>query len=1241
MDTSNPVVSSDRRSLREAKELAVVKKRQDLEYIMNVAQTSTRVILPVGERALPEAEVKSIILNLKDKEPTVRTDSEDMLDETVFQLVAPSMPVCGLLSQDGVPLHPPPIHNAKGRVTTNRRFGGGAYKPLGIRPMVEILGVRTQEITKVYTHGTWQGFSNRLAKQMGRKCVSMGMTIRNSMPGVQMDKNTPRRIFFDILNKKMPARKPSGWPSLSDPLDTILDNIKITLDASAGPPYWRNKVECMDQILSEGIPLLVKALKENRLEQFMREEPEFFLCEVKNKLDRYGVDELDVKCRPYICYPAHCALLFSVLCQRFQEKLEIFTQNFESSNAYGFSSANGGLKKLVEWMISTPRGTSRYICYGDDTRIVVADRNGDRFMVNPDFQQMDGSVDAQTIAWTIDFIIKKLEEEDGEENCFWRAVAKLWKLMATNPQFVVNGTRVWKKKSSDGLMTGVPGTTLFDTVKAIVSWNFCLEASARGEVNLLNSQDVTQWMRDQCGLVIKPGTYNPEKLPGEIPNRGELCGKGKFLGMQIMVEEFEGETVFVPTLPEEEMIEMLVVQKDDPYQKTRSLTANQRLLFDRMRGLMITFGFTNPLVVSTIHNIVNTIPPTAVLMETQIKGGSSPEHITLQDFGYPDSDGFPSVEFCKAVYAGCLERDRYWTPLFPGLAEVFKELRENGRHYLRSVRLVTREGVEQTVVREDKIMETNVLPVALEEPRVPTNLPDFNERSHIVDLRGATQKFLPDLGQSIRRLLDEYGGSMYVGEARMRFGCSSNALMRAASKYGFWIDSLYDDGIISKFPIQTPIPTIQDHIRINMEENKSVVDKGTEQRLKAIEQLDVSDRVVPAVAVLTNPEEMYLDAGFMAGLNRAAISWRGDTDPLQVLGQFLARQPSHFQVKWSSKVVTQTPDRIQAQLKVISQTFDGSRLVGSVIGPNFRMAKVYLVIHIMNVFDSMLVQKGESEIFRDYLDQRKSIFSPRKPLPPLNPGLEPWNWVEEIENTIPPQWEVLQQTREDPVLREIVDFVNQRFAFATESQKVFLYNRTNELTLVGFTKKPLMIQMLVKELYALLKEFKKRDATELRRMYEQTGDSSVSDQTIYPPPAAFADAEEEVPVSQQQVSQVVEVYRDAQSAIGDKLRPETLVVDRETSSSAAASRAVGEDVNKKSQRNRRTHEREKRQLREARQLRSQRVRDTEQIVRNEPSTGRANRSRKNMTQEMRTKLNRKVLERRKRQRKELTESKSS
>lgn len=854
MDTSNPVMSSDRTTVEEILERSAGVKRQDLSFLGEVARTAKREHLSC-EIVFPPLEVRQIVSEFKKSIPRVESERSGELDSEVFEVAMEKMPVCGLMDEQGIPLHPAGKNQTGGHVKVNRVFGKSAGVPLGLADIVEVFGPEVLQRKMVYTSGTWQGFKARLKQQMSRKTVPLYKTMSEARGAAKMGLNPA----LDQLDQWMPRGPNPNWPGVkTDIVDALMGGIKVTANSSAGAPYWRNKGECMEQILNVGLPIFVKAVKENKLDDLWRKNPEFFLCEVKNKTDRYKVSELTSKTRPYVSVPAHIAFLVSMLSQGFQETLKVFTDDVTSSNAYGFSSTNGGLSKMVAWMRGADK-RGRVCCYGDDARIAVL-REGKVWVVDPDFKQMDGSIDGKDIELTIEWILRHLRKDQGvsETPAFWDGIAKVWKRMATDPHFVVDGTQVYRKRSRHGLMTGIPGTTLFDTVKSVGVWNTYLDLASINGWNPLDEDRATDFMAKN-GLVIKPGTWNPAVLPEDKDQ--QLLTDHKFLGTQIRCVDWEGHMIHVPTIPESDALEMLVTQKDDPFTKV-SDTTQKRTLYERMRGLYITFGFENDRVASAIHNVVNKLPAEIILMQTQIANGERPEHITLQDFNYPDSSGFPTREFCYSLYSG-LKSERYgWMQIFPDLEGLLADLKSERRQLGRKLRLALAERSDKT---RDVLYTTegesppwdDVLEVA--EAREVPKMPVYstpNVRSEIARVVTSSNtipaKRLPTRSEVVHNALTAVGGISTVGDLKRAAGVHTASLVEAAQSHGIFLAGTQDQDLCSLYPIATPTPTLQESLIQDWQKSNDKIDGGSSHRRQALIAL-AQDRTIR-----TAPEKVYL-----------------------------------------------------------------------------------------------------------------------------------------------------------------------------------------------------------------------------------------------------------------------------------------------------------------------------------------------------------------------------------------------
>lgn len=883
------------------------------------------------------------------------------------------MPVCGVLNSIGAPLHPPSVNNSRGRVKVTRQLGGSPGVPMGLREITSVVGDQVLQRKHVYTGGTWKGFVNRMKKQMSRKTVPVVQTL-----GVSVGSKVDESYALKMLDTWMP-RTGGGFPGLDEDLfETLLSSIKVTANASAGAPYWRNKGDCMEDILNVGLPMVVKAIKEGKLEELRTQNPEMFLCEVKNKLDRYETSKLEDKTRPYTCVPAHWAFLFSILTQGFQHGLKTFAQDPESSNAYGFSSSDGGLNAMYDWMMSADK-RGKVVVYGDDACLVV--RRGKKvYRVDPDFQQMDGSLDRQDISLTIKWVVRHIrrDSDDAELSSFWKTVCDVWLEMASDPQFILDGLPIYRKKSKNGLMTGVPGTTLFDTVKSCIAWNSYLDFCSMGGKDPLSETEATSFMK-KAGLVVKPGTWKPAIVP--TARDGVLLTDHKFLGIQMLAKEWDGQIVIVPHLPYEDALEMLVVQKDNPFEKRTSHLASSRTLFDRMRGLMITFGFSDPDIVRAIHAVVNSIPAEAILMTLQNEKGEKPDHITLQDFSYPDSSGFPTEEFCMSLYAGTERRG--WTQLFPDLMPILDVMRDERRALQPTLKRDAATGlsrvsfdVKDVAVQCDPVLETTWTTA----PKQKANLHGgFNPRSKVVDLKGVEKKSIPNLPQVCVNYLEEYGGIIEVGRLQGLTGAeSSSTLVNACQRAHLYVTGHGPNDLVSVEPVQTPLPTLQEKVDAKVKEDKGLINRTTVVWSKFPRDVNKQSPVI------TNPDLVFVDMGVITSFPGLDAEVKDVDAAFRTLNSHLAR--NFYVMSWKVMQVNPKADNpVPVRLLIYKPGHpEDSVIVAEARSISAKLAKSYIARTLLDCWGCKLAE---------------SLYTV-KVIPPPQPD----SWADEVEEPLNREW---------------------------------------------------------------------------------------------------------------------------------------------------------------------------------------------------------------------------------------------
>lgn len=896
-------------------------------YLSECIKLASKNELPLTLDLLSRNEAREYANQYREKMPKVSAAKKEPLP-SVIQVWQRDMPICGILNDVGLPLHPPHKNNKKGRVDVQRHMGGQSPAPNGLISIAQVYGADILKVQHVYTPGTWSGFVTRLQDQMGRNTTSVKQLYMQ-----YFGKQLKQQHLYEELDRYMPrGRSTTRWPELAGDLNEMLANIQITASSSAGAPYWREKGLAMEDILQTGIPTVVRAIMTRKLGALMRENPEMFLCEVKNKTDRYKIDKLNEKTRPYCCIPAHWSFIFSVITQRFQETLEIFDKNFKSSNAYGFSAAHGGLGRMYKWMLSAnTRG--KVACYGDDTCLVIR-RDNKIYRVDPDFKQMDGSIDGDDISLVVDWMLHSLSvEEDGEIPEFWSVVAQVWKDMASDPIFVLDGSNIFKKNRRSGFMSGVPGTTLFTTVKSVLTWNLYLDQCVYDKSDPLNFENVNSFMK-KAGLVIKEGTWSPAVVPEVVEE--QLLTDHKFLGVQMMCKRYNGRIVIVPTIPESDAIEMLLVQKDDPGKQLRGIPG-ARTLFDRMRGFFITFGFTIPHIIEAIHNVVNGLDPIAIVMAVQNGDGDKPDHILLSDVSYPDSSGFPTVDFCLALYSEDAEMP-VWHKFYPQLEGILDEYKKEnrkierailGKHILEPILKAT-EGEPMPAPEENELLA--MVPGKREKP----SMTEYNPRSHITG-----RPNLPSLGECIRQHLANEGGVLSVRDLRRVFSMNDALLQRTATDFGLFLTGVRDGDMISLRAIQTPAQTIESGILREADEKSQVVTGKTKYQTTMVKRSDV-----PAQSfVRTAPGQVKISDLLYA--MKSTYKPSGDLDPISTCIQYIIKNTNVRAVSFKTlKTHMDQKDPVEVGL-IVTLIGDEPQIEATARSVSSKFAKMYIATALL------------------------------------------------------------------------------------------------------------------------------------------------------------------------------------------------------------------------------------------------------------------------------------------------------
>jgi len=712
MDASNPVITSERVKFSEMRNDQLLLKRQDYVYLEKLVKEGRRK--DPQKFALPEYPVDPVV--------SKRLEGSGVLPTSPAKLdlsLTPQKDIEGKYAR----ILPSEKYHVRGlnlsgpHVSVSRTFVSRKRIGKVIEALLKYNPEAPQEIEKVtYTGGTKSGFSFRLTKWAERKPKMMKTVLS------EWGFDNP----FDILKKRMPLKgKLLDW---NQDLNSLLDTIYVNRASSAGPPFFQQKAMVQDKIY-DALEEIAKCISNGTINEFFKENPEFLISECKNKMDRYEMSKVFKKTRPYWCFSAPICMLLSILCQDFCAKLATFDNDSRSQNAYGFSYAHGGGKKLWEWMISCPEGGTKVIVYGDDVKKVFR-KGGVLYQVNPDFEQMDGSLDKDTIDITVEWIYKEYQLRHGD-NSFFRYVCEMWKSLAIGSSFMVDGANVYSNKT--GLLTGIVGTTLFDTVKSVLAYHL-YEHQRVDPMDVQASIDFFAKM----GLRVKEGTWDPQVVIEEM-EEGTYCSDQKFLGANLRVIAGKEHLEPVPAIDEEDLLKLIGNLRQQVPGKGTML---DRRLFDSARGYMITGAYLHPRLWNSMVELIERTPATVITMRLQTtneSNGEMPELIAMtgEEFSWPTTDGVPSVEFCKNVFLSKENEieNAQWIEIFPDLKERLKEYRRV-REYLPHGKERNADANSARVVeRDERAIENKREPVLdIQEGAVLTN-EHFRLPKHFVKFR--------------------------------------------------------------------------------------------------------------------------------------------------------------------------------------------------------------------------------------------------------------------------------------------------------------------------------------------------------------------------------------------------------------------------------------------------------------------------------------------------------------------------
>lgn len=893
MDASNPVITSERVKFSEMRNDQLLLRRQDYAFLEKLVKEGRRkdpqkfplreyVVDPVvvkrleGSGVLPTSSVKLELSLTPQKDPDGK-----------YARILPSEKY-----------HVRGLNLAGPHVSVNRTFVSRKRLTKVVEALLKYNPEAPQEIEKVtYTGGTKTGFSTRLTKWAERRPKMMKVVLK------EWGFDNP----FHILRQCMPLKgRLLDW---NQDLNSLLDTIYINRASSAGPPFFQQKALVQDKVY-DALEEIAKCISNGTIKEFFEQNPEFLISECKNKMDRYEVDKVSKKTRPYWCFSAPICMLLSILCQDFCKNLATFDIDKNSQNAYGFSYAHGGGKRLWNWMLSCPEGQTKVIVYGDDVKKVFR-KGGILYQVNPDFEQMDGSLDKDTVDITVEWIYKEYQLKFGDNN-FFRYVCDMWKSLAIGSTFLVDGANIYSNKT--GLLTGIVGTTLFDTVKSVLAYHLY----EHQRVDPLNVQASIDFFA-KMGLRVKEGTWDPQVVIEDM-EEGQYCSDQKFLGANLRVIAGQKELEPVPAIEEEDLLKLIGNLRQQVPGKG---TVVDRRLFDSARGYMITGAYLHPRLWNSMAELVERTPSTVITMRLQTTGesnGEMPEMIAMtgEDFVWPTTDGVPTVEFCKNVFLSKenLIENAEWTEVFPDLAERLKEYRKVREYLPHGKERNASDWNDMSVVElDEQAIENKREPVLdIQEGAILTN-EKFRLPKHFVKFR---QGINFDRKEEIMRKRMEYYESIHHQALEVLFPYGSYFITQQMLLLGFYPtpNGYWDRDPLKKMKRITSAWTYEAKraIMASDEKYQQSIEPSTEAPSIAKEP-DIAQE-----AVVVEPYEV---------IRKIAPSWKfpaADMDDISyVTSVFLM---SGTPMKVATQVLSQHPSRIQ----IVASA--GSTFIGSTISAN-------------------------------------------------------------------------------------------------------------------------------------------------------------------------------------------------------------------------------------------------------------------------------------------------------------------
>lgn len=354
------------------------------------------------------------------------------------------------------------------------------------------------------------------------------------------------------------------------------DRVDINFAAAPGMPVKKGtKEQSFEQDVSIANAFLKACATKNSLIAFQQAHPDYFVLLLKNKTDVYKRSELTTKTRPYFVWPSFLNYIITSIMEPVVKGMDVFTENFDSWNAYGLSWARGGADKLIRWASSAySQPNHRRVCvYGDNILVAEGLAEGEFILKAFDIAHLDFTVHSASLAGVVRYIRDAYKKSGIPLPQVWSNSLEVWKSMYVNANFMIEGSLAGASIKHWGKSGGV-GTTLVNTLVV----GFVLDKVLKKYKGSLDMATLTK-------LLVPYGMKIKEEFISQVINIDEVSKSDHdivvhlgFLGMDLVFHA--GYQHWFPVLPMEKLFISASYRKKSP-------PANLEPVYDltRMSGL--------------------------------------------------------------------------------------------------------------------------------------------------------------------------------------------------------------------------------------------------------------------------------------------------------------------------------------------------------------------------------------------------------------------------------------------------------------------------------------------------------------------------------------------------------------------------------------------------------------------------------------------------------------------------------